>query len=377
MRNRKIRVLHEGNEYYLVDRGRTTSSRVITILKRLEKGHEEELAAMDGAVTVKTDLGDCLAIANWNHGELITEPGHDRLRPALSRIVDRYLEEFRVGRRRATTRTYYFLSIDRQPLFCLSNAQPTGLSVLVFNDEKRAAAAAQTRRGIESRDIQVEAVGDLFDFLTARATEGFAGATLDEVDPIFFCLDAGASPSFLRLSLDRETGQLEHFLLNPDGGWTAYEGEEEITPEIDQEVVDQYTADRLGALPFLGYYEGMPLYRIAREEDREQLVMVEVEPDAGDDPICPLFHDEALAHEFLKEHQLTGCELRRVDDVVGFCARVQELGRLVQIHPGAHRARGGTLWVNGAQLVLDSFSGLWSSTDGVAFEHNVTGDLES
>ncbi len=37
-------------------------------------------------------------------------------------------------------------------------------------------------------------------------------------------------------------------------------------------------------------------------------------------------------------------------------------GHVVQLNPGGHRARSGTMWSNGDAAVLDSFSGFWKLT---------------
>ena len=376
MRNRKIRILHEGNEYYLVDRGRTRASRVITFLKRLEGDAER---AADGAVLVKTDVGDCVTIASWTQGELTIDRGRKDLKKALTEILERYLEEFRVGRKRrnapSTDPTYYFLSVDKLPLYALSNAHPTGLSALVFTSEEQARKAAEQRRGIEARPIAIEPIGDLFDFLSARATEGFAGATVDEVDPIFFCLDEAGAPSFLRLSLDKQSGRLEHHLLDAEGTWSPYEGEEELTPEFDQDILDQQMTDRLGDIPFLGFVERMTFYRPVADDDPEHLVAVPLDPEDGDERvISPLFHDEEAAREFIGEHLTDDHELVETEDIPALCRLAERQGLVVQLHPGSHRARGGTFWMHGEELILDSFSGLWTSTDGADFGKSPSGD---
>lgn len=365
MRNRKVRVIHDGEEFYLVDQGRTRASRVITFLKPLKSA--DAASACDNTARVRTDIGDCRPVANWTEGGLEVEKDCEGLRSAFAGIVERYLEEFRVGRSRQGARTYYFLSIDRLPLYALSSAHPTGLSVLVFSDEEGARAAARQRRSLDGRDIRIESTQNLHDFLCARATDGFAGATLDEKDPLFFCLDASGSPRCLRLTVDEESGRLDHLLLTTDGEWQSYDGEEDLVPELDQDVVDRHMLDRLGPIPYLGFCEGAPLLRPVRSGSAGGLVILPAAEEDHGPPVSPVFADEQLAREFLEEHDLGACELEPVVDLAALIGRADREGAVVQLHPGGHRARSGVLWMADGRVILDSFSGLWSSRDGRSF----------
>lgn len=366
MRNRRIRVLHEGAEYFLVDRGRTRASRVITFLRPL--GKDDEPSEHATAVRVRTDLGRCETVASWSMGQLSVEHGHEPLEDAFRGIVERYLEEFRTGRRRTDTRTYHFLSVDRLPLYALSNAHPTGLSVLIFRNEDDAKEAAAQRQGIEARNIRVEHTQDLHDFLCARATDGFGGALLDEHDPIYFCLDDVGAPRFLRLAVEEESGQLAHELLRADGEWESYDGEQEIIPHLDQEIVDRHMVDRLGETPFFGYHDHIELRRILDPLRPGEVISVSADDDdSGAPSICPLFHDVELAASWLHDHELDRCKLVPVEDVPAFVDQVAARGCVLQLQPGAHHARGGAMWTTHGRVILDSFSGLWSSTDGRSF----------
>ena len=296
------------------------------------------------------------------------EDGNENLTEAFQGIVERYLEEFRVGRKRTDTRTYHFLSVDRLPLYSLSNAHPTGLAVLVFRNERDAELAAERRQGIDAREIQVEHTQDLHDFLCARATDGFGGALLDERDPIYFCLDELGAPRYLRLAVDEESGRLVHELLRADGEWESYDGEEEITPHLDQEIVDRHMVDRLGETPFFGYHDNIEFLRIEDPKNPGSIVSVRSEDEDGDGPaVSPLFHDAELADGWLDDHGLDHCTLASVDDLPAYVEQVANEGCVLQLQPGAHYARSGSIWSTHGRLILDSFSGLWSSIDGRSF----------
>jgi len=365
LRNRRIRILHEGHEYFLVDRGQVSSSRVITILKRAEQ--EEEQGA--GAVRVLTDIGDCVAVANWSKGRVRMEPGHESLGPVFREIVERYLEEFRVGKQTENTKRYYFLSRDGLPLYTLSGSQPAGLTVLVFSSEE---AAEQTLSELrEEGPARIEAVGDLTDFLAARATEGLAGALLDGRDPIYFCADENGVPGYLRVALNEDRGDLEYSLLGPDGLWGTYDGEQELTPGDDQDLFDEYMLERLGDLPFLGHGERTRYQTLAKGDAPDRPAVIELGEDLGTAgrPFCPIFHDPDQAQTFLEDHGLEGYRLIPVKDLMELAREMSGDDCMLLLQPGGHRAASGALWQSGDRLILDSFSGFWQTRDGRRFIH--------
>jgi hypothetical protein len=357
VRPRKIRVLHDGKEYHLLDSGQGRRSRTLTLIRRREPGDGEE------AQTFATDLGECVALASWRQGEIAVEPGHEDLREPFGRIVARYLEEFRTGRARDGAKTCFFLTVDRQPLYTLDRSQPHGIAVLIFADRKDARRAAEARRGIESRPIEVEESGDLADFLAARAAEGFCGALLDERHPIYFLGDSDGNIRFLKVGCDPESGEIQHHLLDERGEWRIYDGEQELTLEIDQELLDDHMTERLGEVPFLGFHDRVTMYRLRRRSGDDGPVVVHLD-DEDEAPVCPLFHDVEGAETFLAEHLIEDCELVAVDDLAAFTAGARAVGAVVRVEPDAHRARGAVMWQSNGALVLDSFSGVWVSHDG-------------
>ncbi len=386
MRHRKVRILHEGQEYWLIDRGGAVDQRSIAFLRRVDPARADTSGAptSDAPGTghaphaphalVKTDLGDCEALAVWHDGAVTVEPGHERLRDVFTRIVERYLEEFRVGKKRAGSARFYIVTRRRQPLFTLSPAQPGGLMVLVFTSEARAEATAVARRSVDDAkplgDHRIEEVEDLADFLSARALEGFAGATLDDKDPVFFCLDPDGQPRFLRLSLDARSGRLEHDLLEPDGSWTRYDGEEDLSPDLDQELLDECMIERLGPVPFLGFHDGMTWYHLEKKGRPGVPAVVELgEESPGEGlPFIALFHDVEQAESFTHDQSLEGHSVVGTPDLSAVAAAARTEGRPILLEPGDHRARGGTFWIADGHLLFDSFSGLWRTRDGRAFE---------
>jgi hypothetical protein len=364
MRERKVRILHEGQEYFLLDRGRDGHGRTIAFLRRLD----DTKPPPDDAQRVLTDLGEYEWIASFSDGELRVEPAHAALAPALQSIVTRYLDESRHGRARDGATPYWTITVRGEPVFELSKALPHGLAVLIWSDEARAEAAAASRKGIETSDLVVERIHDLASFLIACRNDGFVGATLDERDPVFFCLDENEEPRHLRLAVDAG-GKLTQRLLAADGSWDAWDGDEDITPEVDIESADEHMVVRIGEVPWLGFFENTPLFALARKGAPSALHVEE--PAADDDQapaFCPIFQDTELAEEFVREHGRRGLEPTPIPDLGALALEMSRRGATLRLHPDSHRARGATMWWSDGAVVLDSFSGLWKSAEHGAFE---------
>ncbi|MBK6940385.1 MAG: hypothetical protein IPH13_09310 [Planctomycetes bacterium] len=364
MRERKVRILHEGQEYFLLDRGREGHGRTIAFLRRLD----DTKPPPDDAQRVLTDLGEYEWIASFNDGALHVEPAHVALAPTLQGIVTRYVDESRHGRARDGTTPYWYVAVRGEPVFELARALPHGLSVMVWSDEGKAEAAATARKGIESSDLSVERIHDLGAFLVACRNDGFAGATLDEHDPVFFCLDENEEPRHLRLAMDAK-GKLTQRLLSGDGSWDAWDGDEDLNPEVDVESADEYMVARIGELPWLGYFENAPLYALARK-GAPSAIHVE-QPDADDSQataFCPIFQETELAEDYAREHGRRGLEPTRIDDLGALASDMTRRGVTLFLHPDAHRARAATMWWSDGAVVLDSFSGLWKSAEHGGFE---------
>lgn len=363
MSPRRVRFLHEGQEYYLVDGGREAGARILTLLRRCAD------PAPEGVDAIATDLGPCERVAAWRDGEIELAPEHEPLRAPFRDLVARYLAEDRTGRPRDGAEPFYFLTIDGASLFELTPALPYGLAVLVYSTRESADRAARLRSGTGGRDIVVERTGDLADFLEARVREGFAGGWIDDRDPIFPCRDSSGHARFLRVSASDSEDGIEHFLLEDGGRFRVYEGQEELDTEIDIDFDghDAFMRERLGDVPFFGFFEGIRYYRPASRRAPEQHVFVACEEDAAGESSAPIFHDLELGEAFLATRGLVDHELVAIDDLVSFVGEVESAGRLVRVQPGTHRARGGQLFRARGSLVLDTFSGMWRSADGVEF----------
>lgn len=359
---RRVRFLHDGKEFYLVDGGRENGARILTLLRRCAEPVPE------GVDAIATDLGPCERIAAWRDGEIELSPDVEPMRAAFRDLVARYLAEYRTGRPRPGAEPFFFLTIDGLSVFELTTALPYGLSVLLFSTQEAAERAARLRSGTGGREIVVERTGDLADFLEARVCEGFAGAWIDGRDPIFPCRDASGHARFLRMTAD-ENGEIEHFLLEDGGRFRTYEGQEDLDTELDIDFDrhDEFMRERLGDTPFVGHFEGIRFHRPAARGAPESPVIVACDDDPEGEVCAPIFHDLELGEAFLAAKGLGDHEWIPIDDLFGFVREVEARGRFVRIQPETHRARGGRIFSTKDALVLDTYSGLWSSSDGFEF----------
>jgi len=61
----------------------------------------------------------------------------------------------------------------------------------------------------------------------------------------------------------------------------------------------------------------------------------------------------------------------QVDNLFKFLKHAGEKKQNVLFEPFAHRSNGGALWINGQDVILDSFSGFWIMNSAWKFEKTV------
>lgn len=364
MRRRSLRILHRGREYWLVDRGRDEGSgaRKLSLLEPV--GQDD---GPDAHPVVSTDAGPCRVIGEWSGGSLRLSEERSDLRAMFEQAVERWLREFRLGRERKGGVPFYALFGATGPLFELTPYHPSGLAVLVFSDHERASRAARRRRGIDAPVPRPARISDLADFLAARAQEGYVGALLDEAAPIFFCVNEEEAPRFLRLDPGEEEREPRRLLLTSEGRWVGWEGEEALFPHFDADLADECMLARLGCVPFHGYREPAHWYHPFARGGGPRILEETDSPGAARAPLAPLFSDGAEAEAYAEEHGLAA-EVAEVRDLPAFLEEVARNDATAHVHPGGHRARSATLWLHDGDVFLHSWSGLWRSESGDAFE---------
>jgi hypothetical protein len=362
-----MRVLHSGHEYLLLDE-RRGGQRTITCMVRAD---DRAFSGATSRTVVLTKLGNWSPIGVWERDAC--RPLHSGAEPfldTLNEIVGRYMEESRRARGRSRRRRFWRALIDSQPVFSMTAAQPHGLAVLVFTSRAKARLAAkrvvapdaaQSLAG-EPAGAELQAVEDLGQFFAEMAEAGFAGAMLDDTDPIYFCTDAEGELHYLRLRFTDE-GEIEECVLRPDDSWAVYDGDPDLELYVDQDACDRAMVEHLGAVPFHGFAPGIPLFAIHALGDAEPYASSPSDEDGG---CLPIFHDLALAEEYLEFNDLSYHELQPVDDLNELLRHAAARHTVVRLHPDGHRARSASLWLSEDQIILDGFSGFWSSSDGGA-----------
>lgn len=357
------RVLHDDHEFLVVDERRLGQPRAITLLVRTD---DAAFAGAAADAVVQTTLGKWTPLGMWEDdaSHPFTEGGLKWV-PTMNAVATRYLAD--ADTIKAANTTYYCVTVHAQIGFSLTSAQPDGLTARVFRREDAARAALSELA--DDGSAAVVAINDLYDFLFRLAEQGFAGAVLDDAEPVYFCADAQSRPQFLRLTPGEEN-DVEQWLLNPNGTWTEYEGDLELELFRDQDACDRNMTENLGQVPFFGYAPGLPFFAVFRKGELDTPLQVSDTEAAGEGEntaaaasVVPIFADVTAAEEFLASHELVDHELRPLADLHGFIARAEHDGQRVILQPEAHRARGAALWTRGAEIILDSFSGFWSSID--------------
>ncbi|MBI4614310.1 MAG: hypothetical protein HY720_11920 [Planctomycetes bacterium] len=264
---------------------------------------------------------------------------------------------------RPGVRRYWGLATGDLPAYSLGPLHLDGLAVRVYSSAEK---AQDGRSAVDDRlSPRVEEIVDLEAFLAARAREGFAGALLDDEEPIYFLLDDEGRLRVLKLASDGT--DVEPMLLDRKGGWFPFEGEIEMRPFQDQEDCDQLMVRYLGSQPYLGFVPEQKFWSPSAASGEDGVGWVEVEDEWGVSPIVPLFADPLTGRAYLDRHGFPGREMIEVADLRDLVRRAQDASHPVVLHPEEHRAYRANLWVNGEDLILDTYSGFWRRGSGTQF----------
>ncbi|MSR45589.1 MAG: hypothetical protein EXS13_00715 [Planctomycetes bacterium] len=353
---RKTRILHEDDEYLFVEAPGDPQGPALQLFAKVENAR----AVTPGRTpTHKTEHGAWLQVARFDGAELALDPDAPAgLGERLKQLLPRYAE-VRQKRIAEAKHPCWWISAEGKPLHGLHPAQPAGVLFKLWSSVERARAVGG-ELGVEA---QPRSTGELREFLELRAEEGYAGALLDDVQFIFFCLDSEGRMQFLRLG---DGSELATHLLSGNGKFELYEGDEELDPWVDADGWDRLLVRTYGVVPFLGHQRGWRCFAL---HQAGQPIARPSRDGASKQPELALFHDPAAADVHCARHNLGKATIERVEDVIATVRAAQSRGELIRLHPEDHRVRGGPLWVgqDGA-LYLLGFSGIWRSADGEDFE---------
>jgi hypothetical protein len=356
---RAIRILHDDEEFYLVDGETEEDGRTITLLMQPEA--VPPLPSGTPLPTVPTSLGPRIAVARWCAGrvEPLLDFSSDRI-GVFKIILDKYLTDLLAGDKEKGV-SYFYHRKGTEIDFSVSHSHPHGLVINVFSRKELA---------LSFPDSEPMQTNNLVEFLTRAANEGYAGAILDDRDPIYFCMDEDEAIHFLRLSKghDEEIEEIEETLLNADGAWRPLPQKIEIDLYANTEACDRNMIRLLGDIPFLregdeetddgegGFYaieERMnPGFPVRFETTEFSTV-------SSAKGVAAVFHDRRSAARFMEDRQHEDYDIVNVRDIRGLLENAAEANLIVMLQPGGHRARGGIFWLNEGEIILDSFSGLW------------------
>lgn len=325
----------------------------------------------DQSRVIKTNHGDWIPIALWKGGRFrFLASVSPRIRPDLEAVMNQYLHTRPLATDGKRRKRYYYIDGGNAPAYTISRSHPHGLAVRFFGRKKDADAALKEAadRGGAPR---VRWTNDLKRFLVRAADDGFAGAVLDDREPVYFCLDGADDMVFLRLSLNDEE-EVEESLLQDDGSWKLYEGEGEIDFFLDQQSADGNMVRLLGEIPFLGHEKMQHVWTVEDGRNRgiPYVLAASEGPFAGlaEGDTVVLFHTQRNAMEFILDRELYAHEAVRVEGLKEFLRDAAERRLGVLFEPFNHRAAGGVFWLNGEDVILDSFSGFWKLGEDGAFQ---------
>jgi|GEM_PF-2414114 len=362
---RTIRVIHGNEEFILIDTHDGVEGRTVTVLVAPDK-----IVPAPGSPPspepriITTDKGFRVPVARWNDNLIECLQGESKEREKIYQtVLHKYLEDHLQGHPDRGA-TFYYLTADDHFLSILSPSHPHGLAISLYT-EKEPAETAQ-RQNVED-ELCIKFTNNLCELLTRAAHEGYAGAVLNDSEPVYFCLDDDESLHFLRLAED-EDDEVEETLLKPNGEWSPNVAEKKLDLYANEDACDRNMVRILGHIP---YYDedaatrgvGEPRFYTVQDpadSDRvERFEMDNFESLSQSDDMMIVFQNQQSASEYIKHHAPGNFDIVPIDDLKQLIRRATDHNLVVVLEPGNHRAMSGVFWLNGNDVILDSFSGLW------------------
>jgi len=350
------RILHEGHEFLVVQEPGDLRGLRLTFLARPE---DERFVRPGTPVSHEGEHGSWCRVASIADGLItVMRSSPPKVADEIAALIRRFRVE-QARRRRQAEPSLFYVVIDGKAAHLISSIQLHGILLRTFSSRESARAALlQLHHG-----GRIVRTGPLREFFATRAQEGFAGAIIDDKEPVFWCLDGEERSSFMRVGPLDADGDAQEFVLDDHGRWKRYEGETDLFLYEDQESWDQRMVADLGQVPWQGCEAHQQFF--ALRIGRESVVLPDEENEGR---FVPLFTSQDQALEFLDRR---GCRSQgRVEEVSNLREWVEAAtagGSLVQLNPGSHRARTAALWASDDGLVFDTFSGLWHTRDGSEF----------
>jgi len=368
---RSTRIIHKDREFLIQDSSVSSATRTITFLGRPEASELE--APADGAMAIKTNHGVWIPIAIWEKGSIRTLSSSASEDIAMfQKLLNKYLRDGNREMGDIKRHTYFYVEKDGLHKFNILSSHPNGLVIELYT--KKSIVEKALGPIDASSPFKIRRTSNLKKLLTTAADEGYAGAILDNTDPVYFCLDHDENIVFLRLTMD-EYDEVGEAVLDENGAWETYEGDLDIEFYLDQDVCDQNMVRNLGEIPFIGHDDMDQAWTIeSTMEKGTPFVLPELDSPYSDivgDKSIILFRSQQGAIDHILEKGLLRHEAVRVDNIEKFLKNANKNKQTVLFEPFNHRASNGTLWINGEDIIFDSFSGFWIMNKNWKFDKTV------
>jgi hypothetical protein len=338
-------VKHEGSEYVLMEDGYNEATRAVVFLARAG-----DPRFVGGPSQRPTELsehpGDWRTVARWTQHELhIPEADHEEHRDFIATAIDEYVS---VTPRPAPVA--WTLGDGDAFAGTLEPALPMGVAIPCYDTEEQARA--------DVGSLELVPIDDLRRFFNHVVRLGYAGAMWNAERPVFFCADPSGDLHYLRLGRGGP-GKLAMEILDELDRWDSYDGAEEISFLDNGDACDERLVEKVGNKPLMGWPADGHLHSVGPTVG--QPALFDDDSDTGSGRYAVLFTEAAAADDFREDLDEAWTTFEVADPSAFLRSDVAE-GHVVQLNPGGHRARSGTMWSSGDAAVLDSFSGFWKLT---------------
>jgi hypothetical protein len=371
---RTIRVLHDNEEFHLVDEESHDEGRTVTVLVPVDRAPP---LTDECQPVVPTNRGPHVALARWKDGDI--EPLmkiSDKRLGILEKVLDKYLTDLLRGDGEKSA-AFFYNAAGQDVEFAVSHSHPHGLVIQIYS-QKVLAEGSALRNSRAERRLETRKTNNICELLTRAANEGYAGAVLDDSDPVYFCVDEDDRIRFLKLSQNEEE-EIEEYLLRDNGEWQHRSDSLDLELYVNQDACDRNMVRFLGEIPFLRDIprgagpdddEGEDIFFTVEESgDPGRLMrfdMEEASPSMPDTKIATLFAGRRPALDFMAGSR-QDFDIVAVTDLKEFVRNASREDLVVVLEPGSHRAMTAFLWASDDDVILDSFSGFWKMSDENTF----------
>jgi len=261
--------------------------------------------------------------------------------------------------------TYYLLKQGKKKFAGIGKLIKDGPAICLFDERTMAERSALRLSQKHQQPFRAQAVKNLFREMKKCLDQGYAGALLNEQEPIFFV--ETSEKGFILIQLLPNSDECR--VLDESGTWMLRTRSEVMRPLTRFERIDQRLVDMIDQGPFWGYSPELEYFTIIRSHTGNPFLFKD-KCGSSERPFpngvlysCKEFAAETLNILLTPEDKET-CSVMKIPDLADFIQRLLDQHYGILLNFAYNRALQGRFFRHEEQLLLESYSGFWR------LEHN-------